>query len=310
MAAPAPGPPRPPAPYLQERIGTRLAQLGAERPDLGPALDLQRILLGREVELVDVIAGGGLPGLSLPAGYLAAKLGRGIPALHGEPIPLPGALLSKGLREFCGHLDSGGAGQAAGNVSRALDEGTLESGSLLSACFGRNQQQVRVIASHHSLSADILWLAAELALAPFAYLLALQVLQKAVAANEKVAAALQAWDCGYCPACASWPAIVEAGDGHVLRCSFCATAWALSSYRCLYCSNDTETFVTAAPDPEHPGRRLQLCGQCGGYVKVLETAEPGVFPLLAVEDLASLDLDMAAIERNYIRPALPEITRK
>jgi FdhE protein len=96
------------------------------------------------------------------------------------------------------------------------------------------------------------------------------------------------------------------GGAHVLRCSFCAASWQLSTYRCLYCRNDAETFVTAA-DPEQPRRRVQLCGGCGGYVKVIEIDAPTPFPLLAVEDLATMDLDLVAIEQKYLRPALPEI---
>ena len=56
-------------------------------------------------------------------------------------------------------------------------------------------------------------------------------------------------------------------------------------------------------------RRLQLCGVCGGYVKVMATAAPIQFPLVAIEDLASMDLDMVAIERRYMRPALPAIKK-
>ena len=77
----------------------------------------------------------------------------------------------------------------------------------------------------------------------------------------------------------------------------------------MYCGNDGETFLTAAPNPEIPGRRLQLCGECGGYAKVLDLPAPTEFPLVAIEDLASLDLDMAAIERQYGRPALPTLRK-
>jgi formate dehydrogenase maturation protein FdhE len=86
--------------------------------------------------------------------------------------------------------------------------------------------------------------------------------------------------------------------------------WAISSYRCLYCGNDDASFLTAAPNTDVPGRRLQLCGACGAYAKVLDLPAPTEFPLVAIEDLASLDLDMAAIERQYGRPVLPTISRK
>ncbi len=294
--SPAPG-------LLRELVRTRLDQLAAERADLGPALELQKTLLNLEIGLLEKIRGGGMPSLSLPQGYIAAKLRRGIPVLHGEPVPLPALLLAVGAREFCGYLQAAQSGKPADALAQAFDSGALDVGVLLSACFGRDQMRVRVMAAHHSVSADFAWLVAELALAPFAYLLQRQVFKDGLQSPA-------AWDRGVCPVCGSWPAFIEAGDAHVLRCSFCALGWELASYRCLYCSDDSETFVTAAPDPEKNGRRLQLCGKCGGYVKVLELPGPTLFPVVAIEDLASMDLDMAAIDRNYLRPALPEIKKQ
>jgi FdhE protein len=302
--------PRPSADELKQLVDTRLHELAAARPDLVPAVDLQRSLLGREIDLLDVIATGGLPGLSLPPGYLAAKLRRGIPILHGEPIPLPIRLLKLSAREFCDRLAEGGAGEAAAAVARALDTRTLDADALLSACFGRDQRRVRFIAVQQSLSPDLAWLVAELALAPFVYLLQTHILARAAGMSAAVAAAITAWDRGFCLACGSWPALAEAGaGGHQLRCSFCAARWSLGSYRCVYCANRSRTFVTAAPDLQVPGRRLQLCGACGGYVKVLEVGAPAQFPLIAIEDLASMDLDLVAIERKYMKPALPEIKK-
>lgn len=292
---------------LRARLSGRLDRLAAGRPDLAPAVALQRGLLSRQIDLLEVIREGGLPGLTMPTGYLTTKLRRGIPVLHGEPTPLPGALLELAAREFCDTLAAGGAGEAAAAVARALHGRTLDAGALVSACFGRDQRRVRFMAARESVSPDIAWLIAELAGAPFAHLLQSRVLGLA---GDPVGFAVRTWDRGFCPACGSWPAIVEAVDGrHVLRCSFCAAGWELSVYRCVYCGNDDDTFITAAPDPEQPGRRLQACGRCGGYIKVLELAEPSVFPLVAVDDLASMDLDMIAIEKKYVRPPLPDISR-
>jgi FdhE protein len=289
---------------LRASLDRRLDELAAARPDLSRALELQRRLLGRQAEMLDVFRQGGMPAVALPAGYLAAKLKQGIPALYGEPIPLPTRLLELSAREYCEFLAQGGAGEPAAAVGRALDTHTLDGAALVSACFGRDQRRVRFMVTQQGLSPDIAWLVAELALGPFAYLLQYRAFATAHAAGP-----LRAWDRGFCPGCGSWPAIGEAiGGEQTLRCSFCAANWSLASYRCIYCANDGDTFVTAAY-PEQPGRRVQMCGACGGYFKVLELEEPTEFPLVAVEDLASMELDMMAIERKYMRPALPEIRR-
>ena len=300
---------RPSTDELKQLVDTQLQRLADARPDLVRAVDIQRALLDREIDLLEVIATRGLPGLSLPPGYLAAKLRRGIPVLHGEPIPLPARLLKLSAREFCDRLAEAGVGEAAAAVAQALDSRALDGDALLSACFGRDQRRVRFMAMQQSVSPDIAWMVAELALAPFVYLLQAHTLT-AGDANGALNLAMAGWDRGFCPACGSWPALAEAGTGgHQLRCSFCAARWALASYRCVYCANRSRTFVTAAPDLQVPGRRLQLCGACGGYVKVLEVPAPAPFPLVAIEDLATMDLDLVAIERKYMKPALAEIKK-
>ncbi len=81
------------------------------RPDLAPAVALQRRLIGLVVDLAEVIEHGRLPKLSLPPKYLAAKLARGVPVLAGEPIPLPVAALKPTLLRLCEELSRGGAGR-------------------------------------------------------------------------------------------------------------------------------------------------------------------------------------------------------
>lgn len=300
---------RPSTDELRAHLHARLDELAALRPDLDAALALQRSLLGQEIELLETFMSGGLPSLSLPPRYLAAKLNRGIPILHGEPVPLPDRLLSRALRDFCERLHAGATEDAAAGLLRAIDDGRLAPAAVLSACFGRDQMRIRVMAQHATVSPDLLWLVSELTLSPFAHLLQVRTLTHAGAHAEKLHEALAGWDQGFCPACGSWPALVEAGGGHVLRCSFCACGWELQSYRCIYCGNAGEDFLTAAANLEEPGRRLQLCGQCGGYTKVIKMDMPSVFPLVAIEDLTSLDLDMAALERQYARPTLTRPTR-
>src|SRR6266581_8408419 len=77
------------------------------RPDLTPAIDLQRRLLTLVSELAEAFETGRLPRLSLPPRYLAAKLARGVPAIAGEPIPLPLPALTPTLLQLCDALASG-----------------------------------------------------------------------------------------------------------------------------------------------------------------------------------------------------------
>src|SRR6185295_6876866 len=175
------------------------------RPDLAPALALQHDLLTRVIDLSEALAGGRLPRLSLPPKYLAVKLTRGVPALAGEPIPLPVPILTPTLFGLCDALAAGGAGEAATHIKDELAAGKLEASSLLTASLHRDQAALRSGAVHRGLSPDLMWLVAELAVSPFAH--ALQRMLFGAVASDELRAALDAWNHGYCPACGSWPAV-------------------------------------------------------------------------------------------------------
>jgi len=290
---------------LLEIAEGRWSAVHTARPDLAPALDLQRRLLGIVIAVAEALDGGRLPRLSLPPRYVAAKLGRGVPVLAGEPIPVPLPLLTPVIGQLCDALADGGAGDAALHIKQAIDSGAIEPGSLLGASLSRNQTAIRTGATHRGLAPDLLWLVGELAVSPYVHLLQQRHLAQPVDADLRAAA--DAWNGGYCPACGSWPAVAEVVGGHrTLRCSFCAAAWELPSYACIYCGEGGETFVTAAPDEERKDRRLELCHHCGGYLKTIDVAQLSPFPLLSISDIETTDLDVSAMEHRYGRPALKE----
>jgi FdhE protein len=293
---------------LTNSAEARWERIAGQRPDLAPALALQRELLGRVMDAAAVIEGGRLPKLSLPPRYVAAKLVRGVPALAGEPIPVPVPVLTPTLLQLCDALAAGGAGAAAEHIKAAIDGRMMDAGSLLTTSLNRDQTALRTAAVHGGLAPDLLWLVAELAVSPFVH--ALQRLLFGSATGE-LDAALDTWNRGYCPACGSWPAIAEVVGGHrTLRCSFCASAWELTTYACIYCEESGEPFVTAAPDEARKDRRVELCRACGGYLKTADLTELSPFPLLSISDIETTDLDVAAMEHGYGRPALRDLTKK
>jgi FdhE protein len=278
------------------------------RPDLAPAIALQRRLLALVAELGQALEQGRLPRLSLPPKYLAAKLARGVPALAGEPIPLPVPVLQPALLRLCEALAEGGAGDTANHIKEAIQTRNIESGSLLTACLTRNQAAIRSGAAHRGLAPDLVWLVAELAVSPFVHILQSTLLERAT--DEALRSVLDEWNWGYCPACGSWPALAEVVGGHrTLRCAFCAAAWELGTYACIYCAESGETFATAAPNEERKDRRVEVCGKCGGYLKTIDLPELSPFPLLSISDIETTDLDVAAMEHGYARPVLKDFSR-
>ena len=292
-------------PIVDEMAERRWRAILAARPDLEPAIALQRHLLALVRELDATLAAGKLPRLSLPPRYLAAKLGRGVPAFAAEPIPLPIPAMTPVLVRLCDALATGGAGDAAAHIRESITSGQMDAGSLFAATFARNQGAIRSGATHRGLAPDLVWLVGELAVGPFVHRLQQTIL--ADATDTALRAALDGWDRGYCPACGSWPALAEVVGGHrTMRCSFCSSAWEPTRYACIYCGESGAKFVTAAPNEERKDRRVEVCSSCSGYVKTVDLAELSPFPLLSISDIETTDLDIAAMEHGFARPTLKD----
>jgi FdhE protein len=292
---------------VAEQAERRWTALSGADPSLTPAIELQRLLLAEIIAILEQLEE--LSSINLPSDSAAVteKLNRGLPALRGEPVELPVAVLAPSLDRFCRYLADGGAGDVARHLAETFESGRMSRASLLGASLARDQRAIRVGATQMGLSADLVWLVGELATAPLAY-----ILQRRAFADDGgdgcVGAALAAWDRGYCPACGSWPALAECvNGGRLLRCSFCGAGWEMQSRRCVYCSERGAAFGIITPDPERPQGQLELCGRCGGYTKMLTVGVPAPFPILAIEDLETFALDRVATERGYVRPPLAEL---
>ena len=119
-----------------------------------------------------------------------------------------------------------------------------------------------------------------------------------------------AWSHGYCPLCGAWPALAEARGlerARRLRCGRCAADWAFAWLRCAYCGMDDHAQLAGLVADGATGLAsrvtLDTCGGCRGYLKTLTTL--GLTPAdeLGLLDLATVELDVAAMEHGYRRPA-------
>ena len=276
--------------------------MATAKPDLGAAITLQRKLIGLVDDLFGRFEAGHRPRLSLPPKYLTTKLGAGIPALAGEPIQLPVDALRPTFLELCRALAEAGGGEATLQIRAAAESGQINVHSLLMLALRREQGALRSAATRAGLGHDLLWLVADLGVSPFVRALLDSVFG---AAAEPLAAALDTWSRGYCPLCGSWPALVERIDAaRRLRCSLCAAAWELPEVCCLYCGERGDAFSVITPDASTPGRTIDTCRTCKGYAKSVDSDVSVPFPLLALSDLDSMDLDMVAMQAGFARPAL------
>jgi formate dehydrogenase maturation protein FdhE len=277
----------------------RWAEIARNFPDLEPALALQQRMLRILLDAAQQLDGDTAEPLAISSDAVLGKWMRGVPALRNAATSIP-PRLKEALPALCDVLVEGGAGDAVQHVRSALAKREIDADSLLRVSLARNEKAIRTSALHMGLSPDLVWLVGELGSSPLAH-----HVQKRLLGREDLAQALSGWDRGYCPCCGSWPALIEVlNESRLLRCSFCAASWELTSKRCVYCANAADNFVTAAPDVSRRNRRLDLCGTCGSYTKVIEVIAATPFPLLAIEDLATVDLDQGAMAREYGRPKL------
>jgi FdhE protein len=117
------------------------------------------------------------------------------------------------------------------------------------------------------------------------------------------------WDRGYCPICGSWPVLGEQRGLEKqlwLRCGRCFCEWRSRHQLCIFCGNaDHQRLGYMAAEDERESRRISICHECHGSLKVIATVSPLSPGGLLQRDLQSLELDVAAADEGYTRPEQP-----
>lgn len=117
---------------------------------------------------------------------------------------------------------------------------------------------------------------------------------------------VESWVEGYCPVCAAWPAFAEVRGierARFLRCGRCGAQWRAHALSCPYCgTGNHDELVALVPGSGHSRSTIDACTRCGGYVKTFTTLAGCAARSVLIEDLASVDLDLAALEQGYSRP--------
>lgn len=118
------------------------------------------------------------------------------------------------------------------------------------------------------------------------------------------------WSAGYCPVCGAWPALAEFRGierKRWLRCGRCGTGWEIAWLRCPFCGEaDHERLGYLVAEDEGQDRwRVDVCKTCNGYVKGMTTVRETPPWAVLLEDLASVHLDLVALDRGYRKPDEP-----
>ncbi|MDX2201252.1 MAG: formate dehydrogenase accessory protein FdhE [Hyphomicrobiaceae bacterium] len=115
-----------------------------------------------------------------------------------------------------------------------------------------------------------------------------------------------AWSQGFCPVCGAWPAFAEVRGierARNLRCGCCGAGWPMPVLACTYCATtDHDALGTLVVDDKAARWAVEVCRVCSGYLKSFVTLQPTPAEEILVTDLASVEFDLAALERGFLRP--------
>jgi hypothetical protein len=108
------------------------------------------------------------------------------------------------------------------------------------------------------------------------------------------------WTHGHCPVCGWEPdfAVVLPTGERRLICGRCVAQWTYGAHTCPFCTNDDRSLVTSFATRD--GRyRVYGCDVCRRYLKAYDARNAARAVMVAVDSIATLPLDAAAMQRGY-----------
>jgi FdhE protein len=93
--------------------------------------------------------------------------------------------------------------------------------------------------------------------------------------------------------------VITPGADRRLICGRCLGQWGFAALVCPFCSNDERGLITSFSTKD--GKyRVYACDVCRRYLKAYDTRHAARPVIVAVDTIATLPLDAAAIQRGYV----------
>jgi FdhE protein len=264
----------------------RLARLGGDAPHWRPWL----------VVLKEVLRAGADGGWDRAVPAAPEPRSDAAPLLAGATLAVERDAATRWLRRLFGAAADAG-GDAAATLGGAARSPGLDPLAVLEAALEQDGARLDAMATTVGAAAPAFRAVADLAAIPLAQ-----------ACGRRWAVAVDpGWTRGHCPVCGGWPTLAEARGverTRRFRCARCGGDWATAWLRCAYCDNgDHERLGALVPERGGETRRVEVCHLCRGYLKTLATLRASDAAGLLLDDLATVDLDVAAVAQGYARPA-------
>jgi len=285
-------------------LDRRLAAVRKSRPELGDVLDLQAQLMHASLTSARPAEAQPFP---LPREQVAARLRAGVPLLHDQPAHVDvhfAADLFSRLVNLLQQREDAELQSGLDALVAAATDGTLDPQRVFGEAFVQHGDHLAEIAIQSGVDPDLLATIAAQAVAPLLRAYAERLLPLIERADDGSPDGA-VWHRGYCPVCGGWPSLAELRGvelAQFLRCAACGSGWRSQRLYCPYCGNDDYRSLRTLAIEDEKRFRISVCEQCHGYLKVGNAFDPPPPELLALDDAASVHLDVIAIERGYHRP--------
>lgn len=220
----------------------------------------------------------------------ASPASNGAPLIAGAVLALSRRTVERWLRDLLAVAADAGASPS---LSAAAGAPGLDGPAALEAAIAVDQPRLDAVADATGADRD--------AFAAVMSVAAMPLLQ--ACARRWSSRVAPDWDHGYCPVCGAWPALAEArGLEHErrLRCARCGGDWATEWLRCPFCgTRDHLRLGALVPEGALETRKADTCSVCRRYVKTVTTLSATPAAEVTIQDLATLDLDLAALSHGY-----------
>lgn len=265
----------------------RLEQLRAQRPQMAEIFDFY-------AELYDFLAPRNAAVLSCSAAPGAAQLEHGFALLQADNLVIDqaeaGAVLQGMLGILQRHSRDGHADLQ--RIAEALTEGQLDPASLFGAYLERNRFPLAKAAEGIGVPSSLLEYVIGLACS-FALQQAREAgLQPPTPERSQL----------HCPLCGGAPSMGElvGEEGRMeLHCGTCGQSWPAARRQCSSCGNREEASLEYFTAGQEQGYRVNICRNCSGYLKVVDSRVIGEGLPMDLEDLATLHLDLLAQREGF-----------
>ena len=261
-----------------------LRALKARQPELADAVDLQLALMEIQRRVQSRVP---LPSLDLSAARVARHSAERRPLVAFSQIPLEASDLRLVLRQTADVLLRFGLIEDDDHRRLQALSHDGDACGVAEAWFDRSHQGTGA-GSDLSTGMDQ---AIALALRPF--------LARCADAAQP-AAALAVWMVGRCPVCGGEPelGVIESPELRRLICGQCGLRWVFDAGSCPHCPNTDRRQLTSFATAD---RRYHVtaCEVCRRYLKSYNGQRAARPVMPAVDTLATLPLDAAAIQRGY-----------